>query len=98
MTRQATLLVNETPIPLDYFVAGFIDHTLCGMVAALKGTGEIASLDVSIDGDNVSIVLNGAAVPTNPFAGKIIRNTVTGLVSSLKGVDIPRKIQVAIRR
>lgn len=98
MTRQVTLLANEAPIPLDYFVAGFIDHTVGGMVAALKGTGEIDTLDVTVDGGDVSVVLNGSAVPVNQFAGKIIRSTVIGMTSSLKGVDSPGKIQIAIRR
>lgn len=98
MTRQVILQVNETPIPLDYFAEGFVDHTLSGIVAALKGTGEIVSLDVAIDGESVSVTLNGADVPVNLFASKIIRNTLTGLVSSLKGVGVAEKIAIAIRR
>ncbi len=98
MTRQVTLLANESPVPLDYFVAGFIDHTVGGMVAALKGTGEIHALDVTIGGDDVSVVLNGSTVPVNQFASEIIRNTVHGMVSSLKGVGNSGKIQIAIRR
>ena len=98
MTGQVTLQVNEAPIPLYYFAEGFVDHTLSGIVAALKGTGEIASLDVAIDGESVSVTLNGAVVPVNLFASKIIRNTLTGLVSSLKGVGVAEKIAIAIRR
>ncbi len=97
MTRQVTLQVNETPIPLDYFVEGFVDQALSGIVAALRGTGEIVSLDVAIDGENVSVTLNGADVLVNLFASKIIRNTLTGLVSSLKGVGVAEKIAIAIR-
>ena len=37
MTRQISLLVNEVPINLDYFVQGFIAHTTAGMLAALEG-------------------------------------------------------------
>ncbi len=98
MTRQITLQVNETPINLDYFVEGFVDHTLSGIVAALKGTGEIVNLDVAIDRESVSVTLNGAGVPVNLFASKIIRSTLTGLVSSLKGVGVAEKIAVTIRR
>ncbi|MEE8318101.1 MAG: hypothetical protein V3R92_02660 [Dehalococcoidales bacterium] len=98
MTRQITLRVNENPINLDYFVEGFVDHTVSGIIAALKGTGEIVYLDVAIDRENVSVILNGADVPVNLFASKIIRNTLTGLVSSLKGVDVAEKIAIAIQR
>jgi len=98
MTRQITLRVNENPINLDYFLEGFVDHTVSGIIAALKGTGEIAYLDVAIDRENVSVILNGADVPVNLFASKIIRNTITGLVSSLKGVDVAETIAIAIQR
>ncbi len=98
MTRQITLRVNENPINLDYFVEGFVDHTVSGIIAALKGTGEIVYLDVAIDRENVSVILNGADVPVNLFASKIIRNTLTGLVSSLKVVGVAENIAIAIRR
>ncbi len=98
MTREVSLLVNGAPIALDYFVLGFIDHTLGGVLAALEGTGEIKTLEVSIEGDKVVISLNSAHVPTNHFASKIIRNTIVGMVSSLKGVGEVDRINLNIIR
>ena len=98
MTREISLFVNETPISLDYFVQGFIDHTLGGMVAALEGTGEVKTLDVAVEGDKVTIYLNGALVPTNLFASKIIKSTIVGMLSPLKGVGEIDKVKIAIRR
>ena len=51
MTRQVSLSVNDVPIELDYFVRGFIGHTMGGILLALEGSGEIKSLDVVIEGD-----------------------------------------------
>ena len=98
MTRELRLSVNDVPIETDYFVEGFIDHVMGGIVASLEGTGEIKNLDVSIEGDRVNINLNNALVPTNYFVNKIIKNTVVGMVSSLKGVDEIHKIRISIIR
>jgi hypothetical protein len=98
MTRKVSLLVNDNAISLDYFVEGFIDHTIGGMVEALEGTGEIKTLDLSIDGDRVTIKLNNDLVPANLFVSKIIKNTVTGMISSLKGVDTVDRVVIEIRR
>ena len=98
MIRQVSLSVNDIPIELDYFVQGFIDHTLGGILLALEGTGEIKSLGIVIEGDEVRFDLNDAELPFNPFVTKIIRNTVTGMVSSLKGVSQIKRISISIRR
>ena len=98
MTRQVNLLVNDAPVALDYFVQGFIDHTMGGMLLALEGTGEIKSLDIAIDGDEVTVNLNDAMVPTNTFVNKIIKNTIVGMVSSLKGVSEIKRINISIKR
>jgi len=98
MTRQISLLVNDQPIGLDYFVQGFIDHTICGILASLEGTGEIDSVEVSIEGDNLTINLNNALLPTNPFVSKIVRNTIVGMVSSLKGVGEIDRVNIIIKR
>lgn len=99
MTREIKLMVNDAPIALDYFVQGFIDHTVGGMLEALEGTGEIKTLELSIDGDEVKIDLNNASVPLNFFASKIIKSTVTGLVSSLKGVaGKVNEVRIDLRR
>ena len=98
MTRELSLSVNDAPIETDYFVEGFIDHVTGGIVASLEGTGEIKNLDVSIEGDKVTINLNNALVPINPFVTKFIRNTVVGMVSSLGGVGEIDKMHIGIRR
>ncbi len=97
-SRQISLSVNDVPIELDYFVEGFIDHVLSGILATLEGTGEIGELDVSIEGDKVTINLNNAVVPINPFVNLIIRNTIVGMVSSLKGVSEINRMNISIRR
>lgn len=97
-SRQVSLSVNDAPIELDYFVQGFIDHVMGGMVAALRGTGEIESLDVSILEDTVTINLNNVMVPINPFVNRITRNTIVGMVSSLKGVSNTDRMNLTIRR
>jgi len=98
MTRQVSLLLNDQPVELDYFVQGFIDHTIGGMLATLKGTGEIKDLDISLEGDEITINLNSAVVPTNPFVSKIITNTIMGMVSSLKGAGEIRSVKITIER
>lgn len=98
MTRQVSLLVNGQPVELDYFVQGFIDHTIGGILASLRDTGEIKSVDISIEGDEVTIILNDTLVPTNPFVSKITRNTIVAMISSLKGVGEVSKANVNIKR
>jgi len=87
MTVNLSLTVNDAPIKTDYFVAGFIDHTVSGMMEALKGTGKVKNLSLIIEGDSVVINLNGVTVPTNVFTSKIIKNTTIGMVLDLKGVN-----------
>ena len=99
MTRQISLSVNGAPITLDYFVAGFIDHTAGGMLAALEGTGDIGTVSLSIDeGGQVAVNLNNAQVPINPFVSKIIRSTMVGMVSTLKGVGEIKTLELNITR
>ena len=88
MTRQISLSVNDIPIKLDYFVAGYVDHVVGGIIASLKDTGEIKTLELTIDNESqVKIILNGADVPLGYFPVEIIRNTITGMAATLKGVD-----------
>ena len=61
MTTQVNLSVNDAPISLDYFVQGFIHRVTAGILAGLSGTGEIGTLNLSIDeGGQVTIDLNNA--------------------------------------
>ena len=98
MTRQVIILVNDQPIELDYFVQGFVDHTIAGMLESLESTGKIKSADISIEGDGITIKVNEAVVPANPFVSKIVRNTIVGMISSLKGVSGVNRANINIRR
>ena len=95
---QVNLSVNDATIALDNFVRGYIDHVVGGILASLKGTGEIKSVELFIEADQVTIVLNSAAVPLNPFATRIIRNTMVGMISSLHGVHTIEKIRLTITK
>ena len=98
MTRAVSLSVNDVPIELDYFVQGFIDHTVSGMISALEGVGEIKLLNLSVEGDKVTINLNDAIVSINPFTNKIIKNTTLGIVSSLKEVGEINRMEINVSR
>ena len=89
MTREIKLTVNDKPIQIDYFVAGFIDHTVTGMLAGLEGTaeGKIKSAEINIDGAAVAVNVDNSPLPINAFVIKIIGSTLKGLLSTLKGVD-----------
>ena len=98
MSKQVSLWVNDECIPIDYFVSGFIDHTVGGIVASLRGTGEIGTLELSIYDSQVTINLNNAQVPVNEFVNKIIASTIAGMVSTLKGVGKITSMKIVIKR
>lgn len=99
MTRQISLSVNDIPINLDYFVGEYIDHVVGGIVASLRDTGEIESLELTIDNEGqVTINLNSAAVPLTPFPIEIIKSTIMGVVAPLKGVGEVNRLEIAIKR
>jgi hypothetical protein len=98
MTVNLSLTINDAPIRTDYFVEGFIDHTISGMIEALEGTGKIKDLNLTVEGDKVTINLNGAVVPTNAFTSKIIKSTITGMVSTLKGVADIKKLSIVVHK
>ena len=93
-----SLLVNDTPIELDYFVLGFIDHVIGGMLEALEDVGEIKSAELSIKGDVVEISVNDTPIRINPFVNKITGNTTKGMVSLLKGVSEINSLNISISR
>ena len=98
MTREVSLSVGGQPITLDYFVQGFIDHTVGGMVSSLEGVGTIQRVEFSIEGDDITVNLNGAHLPTKPFVNKLIGDTVRGMVSPLKGVGETNSIKIVVQR
>ena len=98
MTVSLSLIVNGIPIKTDYFVEGFIDHVVSGMIEALEGTGKIKDMDLSIDGGKVVINLNGTIIPVNTFASKIIRGTIIGMVSTLKEITDVKELSIALHK
>ncbi len=100
MTRKISLSVNDTPIKLDYFVAGYLDHVTGGIIASLKGGGQIKNLELNIDNDGiVTVNLNGADLPLNFFASEIVKSTIEGMVTPLKGVEVAiDKLELKIGR
>ena len=93
-SRQINLSVNEKSIEMDDFVQEFMDHVVSGMIVALKRTGEIKTLHLSIDGDQVVINLNNSPVSMKPFVASILKNTIFGMVSSLKGVSQIKRLRM----
>jgi hypothetical protein len=100
VTRKISLSVNDMPIKLDYFVAGYLDHVTGGIISSLKGAGEIKNLELSIDNDGqVTINLNSGDIPLGYFATEIIKSTVAGMVTPLKGVvGVIEKLELKIDR
>ena len=91
------LLVNQTPIELTEFPGEFLAKTVVGAVSALKGTGEIQSLELHLEQGKVRIIVNGTELALSPFPNDIIARTLTGLVSSLKGVDRIESLEVSVK-
>ena len=99
MTRRIGLSVNDETIEMDYFVQGFLDHTVVGMVSSLEGVGDIDEAAISVEGENTAVWVNGKPLTLNDFAATIVATTVRGMVSALKGVEgAEEKIRVAVQR
>ena len=97
MTRQISLSVNDVPIELDYFVREYIEHVVGGIMASLKDTGEIESLELNIDNEGqVNINLNNSVIPIKYFPNEIIKSTILGMVSPLKGVGEVSRLEITI--
>jgi len=98
MTRHISLSVNDSPIEMDYFVQGFIDHTVCGMVSSLEGIYDIITIEIGINGADVSITVNNNSVPLKDFPAAIVSSTIRGMVSALKGVEKAETIRIGIQQ
>jgi len=84
--KEITLTVNDKPIALGDFVGPYLENIVRGIIASLKGTGEIRNLKLFIDSDGkVAIILNGAAVSLKPFPNEIIKRTLFSVVGMFKG-------------
>jgi len=100
VTRKVNLSVNNMPVNLDYFVENYIDHVVGGIIASLRDTGEINTLELAIDSEGqLTINLNGADVPLKFFPVEIIKSTIEGIVAPLKGIDnVINKLEISISR
>ena len=99
MARQVSLSVNDVPINLDYFVREYIDHVVGGILSSLRDTGEIESLELSIDSEGrVKMDLNGSVIPLKYFPNEIIKSTILGMVATLKGVGEVTSLEITISR
>jgi hypothetical protein len=99
MTGRISLSVNDVPIGLDHFVRRYLEHVVGGIVASLRDTGEIETLELAIDNEGqVKITLNNTDVPLKYFPVEIIRSTILGMVSILKGVDEVDRLEITIDR
>jgi hypothetical protein len=99
MDSTVELTVNKVPIVTINFVKTFVEHTVVGMLAGLRDTGEVADLDLEIKNEAVGILINGRDIPLNEFATKIIISTLEGLLKPCKGVTLPiQELQLHIKR
>jgi len=81
------MTVNENQIKFIPFVEEYVYQIANGIVASLKDTGAIKTLELKIDGGEVAMNLNGKDIPVNVFVTKIITSTMAGMVSTLKGAE-----------
>jgi hypothetical protein len=100
VTKRVSLFVNNVPIDLDYFVESYIDHVVGGIIASLRDTGQIETLELNVDNEGqVKITLNNAAVPLKYFPVEIIKSTLEGMITPLKGVDrVLSPLEIKIER
>lgn len=94
---KTELEINNVPVELNPFVDEFLTRTVVGAVSSLKGAGNIQSLVLYLERDDVKIVVNGHALPLTPFPKEIITNTIIGLVTPLKGVENVDSLKINIR-
>ncbi len=96
--QKVSISVNYMPIPIEDFIQQFIEAVVTGMLSTLKETGETGDVQLSIDGDNVDIIMDNNTIPVNPFVSQFIKNTVVGMLSSLKGVGQLDRVEISINK
>jgi len=97
MVKQVSLSVNDVPIQLDEFAKGYIYHVARSIVASLKDTGAIETLELSIDNEGqVTINLDNSEVLIKYLPNEIIKSTILGIVTPLRGVSEVGRLQLSI--
>ena len=87
MARKLSMTVNGNPIKFIPFVEEYVYQVANGIVASLKDTGAIKTLELKVDDGDVAMNLNGKEIPVNVFVTKIVSSTMAGMVSTLKGAE-----------
>lgn len=93
---EATLEVNNMPIPLDPFPEQFIARTVVGAISSLKGVDSIDNLELTLLHGEVRVHVNGTEIEMTHFPNDIVAGTVAGLVSSLKGVEDTENVTITV--
>ena len=94
---KVELWVNNSSIELNPFVEQFLARTVAGAVSSLKEAGDLRSMELHIEQDEVSIIVSGKELSLTPFPKDIISGTITGLVSSLKGVGKIDRLKISVK-
>jgi len=94
---ETKLVVNGIPIELNEVAHKFLTNIMICAVSMLKGGNNVTTLDYSLDGDQVSLIINDQIIPLSPFPRDAVKGTISGMVSSLKGVHKIDSLQVKIQ-
>jgi hypothetical protein len=93
---SAKLLVNKKPVELNPFVEEFLARVSVGSVTSLKGVDSVKIMGLSLEQDDINIVVNGDKVDLISFPAMIIMSTLRGLVSTLKGGDNIKSLDIKV--
>jgi hypothetical protein len=84
---KTQLTVNDMPVELNEFAHQFITNIVICAVSILKGGEDVKTLNYSIVGSKIDLVINDKRIPLTPFPKAAVTGTITGMVSSLRGVN-----------
>jgi hypothetical protein len=98
MFTSPIVTVRGKTIPMNRFVAKYIEQISIGIVKSLDNTGEVNKLNLSVEGNVVNLILNGSIIPTNEFVNNIIAATLFGILSTLKGGEQADQVSIEIHK
>jgi hypothetical protein len=82
---RASLLINNTVIPLNDFLQDYIANILFAIAKSLGDTP--SDVTISINSDGLRIFTNSGEISfMGDFAKQMIENTIKGMLSPLKGI------------
>jgi len=94
---EAKLEVNNISIDLSPFPEQFVARTIVGAVSSLREAENIESIELSLKGGDVTVIVNGNELDITSFPNDIVASTVVGMVSSLKGVDKIDSVNISVK-